>query len=202
MTQNDLFSIEGRPSLLRSFAETSLRIPWAISMPRRRGLDCAALGWKTAERRVGEQVTGERRYYILSLAGNTQAFGRAVQSHWGIENGLALGARPCLSSRCQPHAQGPQPAKLCDLTAYGPQPAQTGTDGHVWHQSQAKHPQAGVKTTCAKPSPLHIEMRLPCLYMWQITTRSLQPLPLTCPRTRGLRTELGSRNAMSHPLTR
>jgi len=33
-----------------------------------------------AERRVGDQVTKERRYYIMSLAGDAQAFGEAVRS--------------------------------------------------------------------------------------------------------------------------
>jgi predicted transposase YbfD/YdcC len=47
-----------------------------------------SIGMVEAERQVGEQVTSERRYYITSLAGNAQAFGRAVRSHWGIENGL------------------------------------------------------------------------------------------------------------------
>jgi predicted transposase YbfD/YdcC len=46
------------------------------------------VGMLEAERQVGEQVTRERRYYIMSLVGNAQAFGDAVRSHWGIENGL------------------------------------------------------------------------------------------------------------------
>src|SRR5258708_20203917 len=59
-----------------------------ISMPRRRGLGCAVCAWETAERQIGEHVTRERRYYVMSLAGNAQAFGCAVRTHWGIENGL------------------------------------------------------------------------------------------------------------------
>jgi predicted transposase YbfD/YdcC len=47
-----------------------------------------SVGMVEAERQVGEQVTRERRYYVMSLAGNAQAFGRAVRSHWSIENGL------------------------------------------------------------------------------------------------------------------
>src|SRR5260370_21907017 len=53
-------------------------------MRRRRGLGCAVWAWETAERRVGEQVTCERRYYVTSLAGDAQAFGNAVRSHWSI----------------------------------------------------------------------------------------------------------------------
>ncbi len=41
-----------------------------------------------AQRRVGEQVSKERRYYITSLPGDARAFGAAVRSHWGVENGL------------------------------------------------------------------------------------------------------------------
>jgi len=41
-----------------------------------------------AKRQVGEQVTCERRYYVMSLAGDAQAFGNAIRSHWSIENGL------------------------------------------------------------------------------------------------------------------
>ena len=41
-----------------------------------------------AERRVGEKVSRERRYYLSSLAGEARPFAEAVRGHWGIENGL------------------------------------------------------------------------------------------------------------------
>ncbi len=47
-----------------------------------------SVGMVEAHRQVGEQVSTERRYYIMSLAGDAQAFGAAVRSHWGVENGL------------------------------------------------------------------------------------------------------------------
>jgi predicted transposase YbfD/YdcC len=47
-----------------------------------------SVGMVEAERRVGEQVTCERRYYVTSLPGDAQAFGNAVRTHWSIENGL------------------------------------------------------------------------------------------------------------------
>jgi predicted transposase YbfD/YdcC len=47
-----------------------------------------SIGMVEAERRIGQQVSKERRYYIMSLAGEAQAFGDAVRSHWGVENGL------------------------------------------------------------------------------------------------------------------
>ena len=107
-----------------------------IFMRSRAGWGYAALAWKTAERKGGEQVSTERRYYLTSLPGEARAFGAAVRSHWGVENGLALGTRHRLSRRCQSHAQGPQSAELCRLATYGPQPLETGTDCQVWHQSQ------------------------------------------------------------------
>ncbi len=47
-----------------------------------------SVGMVEAERKVGEQVSRERRYYLTSLPGNAQAFGDAVRSHWRVENGL------------------------------------------------------------------------------------------------------------------
>lgn len=41
-----------------------------------------------AERRVGETVTEETRYYISSLAGHAPQALQAVRSHWSIENEL------------------------------------------------------------------------------------------------------------------
>lgn len=41
-----------------------------------------------AERRVGEDVSRERRYYLSSLPGDAATVGAAVRAHWGIENRL------------------------------------------------------------------------------------------------------------------
>ena len=41
-----------------------------------------------AYRTIGEKTTGERRYYLTSLAGDAQQFGQAARTRWGIENGL------------------------------------------------------------------------------------------------------------------
>jgi predicted transposase YbfD/YdcC len=46
-----------------------------------------AIGMVEAERRSKGTVTRERRYYLTSLV-DAATFGRAVRSHWGIENGL------------------------------------------------------------------------------------------------------------------
>ncbi len=45
-----------------------------------------AVGLVERERRIGEAVTVEARHYLLSGSGDAAAFGRAIRSHWGIEN--------------------------------------------------------------------------------------------------------------------
>jgi predicted transposase YbfD/YdcC len=45
-----------------------------------------AIGRVHADRRRGEKVTSEDRYYLLSHPLSAAAFGEAVRSHWGIEN--------------------------------------------------------------------------------------------------------------------
>lgn len=49
-----------------------------------------SIGLVEAERRVGDHVSVEARYYLSSRAGAATAagFAAAVRSHWGIENGL------------------------------------------------------------------------------------------------------------------
>ncbi len=41
-----------------------------------------------AERRIGEAITVETRYYISSLPGEARQVLAAIRSHWGIENSL------------------------------------------------------------------------------------------------------------------
>lgn len=45
-------------------------------------------GMVESERRIGDQVSLERRYYISTLANDAQRFGHAVRTHWSIENSL------------------------------------------------------------------------------------------------------------------
>jgi predicted transposase YbfD/YdcC len=47
-----------------------------------------SLGMVESERRIGEKVTTEVRYYILSIEGKVGKFAHAVRSHWGIENSV------------------------------------------------------------------------------------------------------------------
>ncbi len=44
-----------------------------------------SIGMVLSERRIGEQVTQETRYYLLSFARKVETFAQAVRSHWGIE---------------------------------------------------------------------------------------------------------------------
>lgn len=47
-----------------------------------------SIGMVKAERRIEGKSSFETRYYITSLNGNASEFGRAVRSHWGIENSV------------------------------------------------------------------------------------------------------------------
>jgi predicted transposase YbfD/YdcC len=73
-----------------------LRDCWTIADPRFLGDLRQGRKWKslrsvaqvTLERRVGEQVTVETRYYLSSLPGAAKQIQHAVRSHWGVENQL------------------------------------------------------------------------------------------------------------------
>jgi predicted transposase YbfD/YdcC len=71
-----------------------IRDCWTIADPRYVGDLRQGRKWKSLcsvaqvqlERRAGEQVTIDTRYYISSLPGNAQQTENAVRLHWGIEN--------------------------------------------------------------------------------------------------------------------
>jgi predicted transposase YbfD/YdcC len=46
------------------------------------------IGMAESERHLDEKVSVERRYYIASLPSDARQFGKAVRTHWGIENSL------------------------------------------------------------------------------------------------------------------
>ena len=46
------------------------------------------MGMVEAERLIQAEVSLERHYYISSLPGQAKRLGRAIRSHWGIENSL------------------------------------------------------------------------------------------------------------------
>ena len=45
-----------------------------------------SIGMVETDRRLGDQISKETRYYLSSLAGDAVEFGQAVRGHWGIEN--------------------------------------------------------------------------------------------------------------------
>ncbi len=71
-----------------------IRDCWTIADPRYVGDLRQGRKWKSLrsvaqvqlERRDGDHVTVETRYYISSLPGNAQQIQNAVRRHWGIEN--------------------------------------------------------------------------------------------------------------------
>ena len=71
-----------------------IRDCWTIADPRYVGDLRQGRTWKSLrsvvqvqlERRLGDQVTIETRYYISSLSGNAHQIQNAVRSHWGVEN--------------------------------------------------------------------------------------------------------------------
>ena len=55
--------------------------------PDQRWKGLRAIGKVQAERRMGEEVSRETRYFLLSFPA-VETFAKAVRSHWGIENSL------------------------------------------------------------------------------------------------------------------
>lgn len=56
--------------------------------PKGEWKDLRSVGMVEAERIIQGGVSRERRYYISSLSGQAKQLGRAIRSHWGIENSL------------------------------------------------------------------------------------------------------------------
>jgi predicted transposase YbfD/YdcC len=54
--------------------------------PKRKWVNFRSIGMVEAQRRIGDTVTTDTRYYIASLAGDAAEFGHAVRTHWEIEN--------------------------------------------------------------------------------------------------------------------
>ncbi len=56
--------------------------------PQRRWAGLRSVVRVDAERRLGDAVSQETRYYIASLPGEAPALGAAIRRHWGIEKSL------------------------------------------------------------------------------------------------------------------
>lgn len=90
------------PQILTHFYETvekghgliSVRRHWMIDdpeiiarlNPKGEWKGLKSIGMVQSERKIGEKVTNETKYYIMSLGKEVQTFAYAVRSHWGIEN--------------------------------------------------------------------------------------------------------------------
>jgi predicted transposase YbfD/YdcC len=89
------FSFDYEKTVDKNHGRIEIRECWAISNPEvlcnLRGFD----NWKKlesvshirSERRIGDEISVEDRYYITSFTGASKILG-AVRSHWGIENQL------------------------------------------------------------------------------------------------------------------
>lgn len=81
-------------STTKGHGRVEIRDCWTIADPRYIGDLRQGRKWKALravaqvqlERRIGDRVTIETRYYITSLAGDARQIQNAVRSHWGIEN--------------------------------------------------------------------------------------------------------------------
>ena len=70
-----------------------IREYWTISHPaildyldpERRWKGLRGIGMVRAHRRIGQEITKETRYFLLSFC-SVKTFARAVRSHWGVEN--------------------------------------------------------------------------------------------------------------------
>ncbi len=56
--------------------------------PKDEWQDLQSVAMVGAERIIRGEVTQETRYYISSLCGKAQELGKAIRSHWGIENSV------------------------------------------------------------------------------------------------------------------
>jgi predicted transposase YbfD/YdcC len=80
----------------KGHGRVEIRDCWAIADPRYVGDLRQGRQWKSLrsvaqvqlERREGEHVTVETRYFISSLSGSAQQIQNAVRLHWGVENPL------------------------------------------------------------------------------------------------------------------
>lgn len=61
-------------------------IEWLYGKENWKGLNI--IGMAESERHIGNKISIETRYYISSIENNAEKSGRAIRSHWGIENSV------------------------------------------------------------------------------------------------------------------
>lgn len=76
----------GRMETRRCWVVSGAHLDWLTQKSEWAGL--SSIGAVECERRVGEKITAETRYFISSLGGDVRRFAQAVRAHWGIENRL------------------------------------------------------------------------------------------------------------------
>jgi predicted transposase YbfD/YdcC len=83
-------------STTKGHGRLEIRDCWTIAAPCYLGDLRQGRQWKSLrsvaqvqlERRLGDRITIETRYYISSLPGHARTIQNAVRSHWGVENKL------------------------------------------------------------------------------------------------------------------
>ena len=84
------------PTVSKGHGRLELRDCWTIADPQfvgdlrqgRKGKGLRSVVQIRAERRIGETVTVETRYYISSVPGDARQILTATRSHWEVENSL------------------------------------------------------------------------------------------------------------------
>jgi predicted transposase YbfD/YdcC len=84
---------ESHRTVEKGHGRIEIREYWTITDPQiltfldaeHRWKELQGIGMVRAQRRLGQEVTRETRYFLLSFPG-VQTFAHAVRSHWGIEN--------------------------------------------------------------------------------------------------------------------
>jgi len=99
LAQKDAFHEVGHQfseTIEKAHGRIEIRKHWIIDDPAYLGyLDAEekwkglqAIGMVVSQRRIGDEVTTQTRYYLLSFARDVHRFASSIRSHWGIENSV------------------------------------------------------------------------------------------------------------------
>jgi predicted transposase YbfD/YdcC len=89
-------TLDYRRTVEKNHGRIEVRQVWAVEDPallayldpRGAWPQLRSVAMVVAERRIGEEISRETRYYLSSLPGDAKRIGKAVRGHWGIENRL------------------------------------------------------------------------------------------------------------------